>query len=543
MYQYCYGPSAWESLPISAAGAWSVRIGSGGYLWTKRRRNSRLRRKRRPRRNANGMLIDAFRKTVDRSPRTLAVSDSVSSLTYGRLARLASVLRDVIARETSCQRVGIMLPASSVFPAVLFGTLWSSKVAVPLNFLLHVDELKPIVEDAELDLIVTVRHFADLAARLPARTLFLEALPLKRRVLFSALRRLPPTPQVDPNDTAVILYTSGTTGSPKGVELSHHNLHSNCVDTIELLQIKPNNRFLNLLPPFHVFGLTANVLVPAVLGASVYAIPRFSPVATIKTVREKQITIVLAIPSMYAAILKSKSATRDTFASVYLAVSGGEPLPHSVRQRFQDRFGVAIREGYGLTETSPVIAAGSPDRYKVGTVGMPVPNTEIRIVSEDGTVLPATQDGEILVRGPGVMKGYYRRPEETRRVIDADGWFSTGDIGNIDEEGYLSITGRAKEMLIIGGENVFPREIEAALESHKDVLQAAVIGVPDELRGEAPVAFVIPRPGADIAEQSLRNHVKKLLAGYKTPKSIEICTELPTGPTGKILKRVLRERL
>ena len=141
------------------------------------------------------------------------------------------------------------------------------------------------------------------------------------------------------------------------------------------------------------------------------------------------------------------------------------------------------------------------------------------------------------------MKGYYRRPEETRRVVDADGWFATGDIGNIDEEGYLSITGRAKDMLIIGGENVFPREIEAALESHKDVLQAAVIGIPDELRGEAPVAFVIPRPGADIAEQPLRSHVKKLLAGYKTPRSIEICAELPTGPTGKILKRALRERL
>lgn len=489
------------------------------------------------------MLIDAFRKTVDRSPRTLAVCDSVRSLTYRQLARVASVLRDVIARQTSCQRVGIMLPASSVFPAVLFGTLWSSKIAVPLNFLLQADELKPIIEDAQLDLILTIRHFADLAARLPARVVFLDELPLKRRVLLSALRRLPPTPRVDPDDTAVILYTSGTTGSPKGVELSHHNLHSNCVATIELLQIESNNRFLNVLPPFHVFGLTANVLVPVVLGASVYAIPRFSPVATIKTVRDKQITIILAIPSMYAAILRTKSAPRDTFESVYLAVSGGEPLPHSVHQQFQDRFGVALREGYGLTETSPVIAVGSADRYKIATVGMPLPNTEIRIVAEDGTVLPATLDGEILVRGPGVMKGYFRRPQETRLVIDADGWFATGDIGNVDEEGYLSITGRAKDMLIIGGENVFPREIEAALESHADVLQAAVIGIPDELRGEAPVAFVIPRPGADITEQLLRNHVKKLLAGFKTPKRIEICEDLPTGPTGKILKRALRDRL
>ncbi|MCH8148743.1 MAG: AMP-binding protein, partial [Planctomycetes bacterium] len=225
-----------------------------------------------------------------------------------------------------------------------------------------------------------------------------------------------------------------------------------------------------------------------------------------------------------------------------VAEAGVTGRPDELRGEVISAF-VALREGYGLTETSPVIAAGSPDHYKVGTVGKTVPNTEIRIVAEDGTALPATQNGEILVRGPGVMKGYYRRPEETDRVIDAEGWFTTGDIGNLDDEGFLSITGRAKEMLIIGGENVFPREIEAALESHADVLQAAVIGIPDELRGEAPVAFVIPRPGADISKQLLRNHVKKLLAGFKTPKRIEICAELPTGPTGKILKRALRDRL
>ena len=489
------------------------------------------------------MLIDALRKTVHRTPRSLAVSDGIKSLTYGQLARVASVLRGVITRETACPRVGIMLPASSAFPAVLFGTLWASKTAVPLNFLLKAEEMAPILEDAGLDLIVTIRHFADLVKRLPTRAIFLDDLPLKRRVLFATFRRLPPAPDVDPNDTAVILYTSGTTGSPKGVELSHHNLHTNCVDTIKLLQIEPWHKFLNVLPPFHVFGLTANVLVPVVLGASVYAIPRFSSVAMIRTVRDKRITLLLAIPSMFAAILKSKSATRDTFASVFLAVSGGEPLPQSVRQGFEERFGVVIREGYGLTETSPVVAAGSPGRYKVGTVGKPVPNIEIRIIGQDGKPLPLTENGEIHVRGPGVMKGYYRRPEETRRVIDAEGWFSTGDIGNLDEDGFLSITGRAKEMLIIGGENVFPREIEAALESHHDVLQAAVIGIPDELRGEAPVAFVIPRPGADIAEQPLRKYVKSLLAGYKIPKTIEICVDLPTSPTGKILKRLLRERL
>jgi len=489
------------------------------------------------------MLVDALLEANHRSPDRIAVDDGRQSLTYRRLVLLAGVLRDMVSGATPCERIGIMLPASSVFPATLFGVLWSSKIAIPLNFLQNAEEIARVVADAELDLIVTIHHFKNLTSKLPARMMYLEDLPLKRKMITASLRRTPSPPKVDAIRTAVILYTSGTTAEPKGVELSQQNIHSNAVDAIHSLNIETDNVFLNVLPPFHVFGLTINVVVPTVLGATTHAIPRFSPVATVKTVEEKGVSIMVAIPSMYAAILRTKSAHADAFRSIRLAVSGGEPLSESVRSGFQERFGVTLCEGYGLTETSPVVAADSPATYRKGTVGRPIRGARVRIVAADGSDVAAGEVGEILVSGPGVMKGYYKKPDETRLVIDDDGWFRTGDIGTLDAEGYLSITGRAKEMLIIGGENVFPREIEAVLEEHESVQQAAVIGMPDDLRGELPAAFVIPHPGMEASEQALRNHAKNSLAGFKVPKRVIVSEDLPKGPTGKILKRRLRELL
>jgi len=487
------------------------------------------------------MLVNALIDTANRQPDVLAVADGTRELTYKRLATLAAVFRGVAERETSLDKVGVILPASSAFPGVLFGILWSGKTAVPLNFLLREEELAKVVADAGLDTILTVRHFADLASKLPARAVFLEDLPLKRKMILASMKPYPSAPIVGENDTAVILYTSGTSAEPKGVELTYRNLHSNCVDSIASLEVDPRQRFLNVLPPFHVFGLTANVLVPVFLGATVYAIPRFNPVAVAKAVEEHAISVLLAIPSMYAAILRTKSSKADSFRSSYIAVSGGEPLPERVREGFEARFGLTLRQGYGLTETSPVVSACTVDAYKVGTVGRPIRNVEVRIVGADGEDLRPGLDGEIFIRSPGVMKGYYKRPEETRKVIDPQGWFRTGDIGRIDAEGFLSITGRAKEMLIIGGENVFPREIEAVLENHEAVLQAAVIGMADGLRGEVPIAFVIPKKDCEVSAEELRNFARKSLAGHKTPRRVEIREDLPVGPTGKILKRKLRE--
>jgi len=452
-------------------------------------------------------------------------------------------MAEVTIGATRCERVGVMLPASAGFPAVLIGILWAGRTAVPLNFLMGTTELRPVLADAGLDVVFTVRHFESVIRELGIAALYLENLGLKRRILWSMLKPRRSVPRVQPGDTAVILYTSGTTGEPKGVELSYSNLYSNCVDTIEALAIDPGHRFLNILPPFHVFGLTADVLVPIVLGASVYALPRFNPVGVVRAVAQETVTLLMGIPSMYGAILRSKSARREHFTSVKLAVSGGEPLPARVAAEFQERFGVRLHEGYGLTETSPVLTVCTPRHAQDGTVGRPIPHVEIRIVDEKGQRLGTCEDGEIVVRGPGVMKGYYRKPQETRAVVDAEGWFRTGDVGHLDPEGFLTITGRQKDMLIIGGENVFPREIESVLEAHEGVLQAAVIGVRDEVRGETPVAFVLPQSGPPPDEEALRAFAKKSLAGFKVPRRIVIRDDLPTGPTGKILKRRLRDLL
>ncbi|MBI1826623.1 MAG: AMP-binding protein [Planctomycetes bacterium] len=487
------------------------------------------------------MLTDALIRAARTTPHAPAVGDGSRELTYLQFARLAGVLRDVIRSLTNCQRVGIMLPASTAFPAVFFGTLFAERIAVPLNFLLRAEELKKVVADADIEIILTVKHFAELASELPAKAIFLEDLPLKTKLLWAMLRGLPRSPTVDANSTAVILYTSGTTAEPKGVELTHGNLHSNCEDAIYSLEIEPGQSFLNVLPPFHVFGLTGNVIVPVYLAGRVLAIPRFSPLGMVRAVSEHKLSVILAIPSMFAAVLRTKSSRSDAFKSVYIAISGGEPLPDRVREDFKERFGVTLRQGYGLTETSPVISACSLSQYKVGTVGKPMRNVEVRIAGPEGETLGTDADGEIFVRGPGIMKGYFRKPEETRNILSSNGWFRTGDIGRIDADGFLAITGRAKEMLIIGGENVFPREIESVLESHEAVLQAAVIGMPDGLRGEIPVAFVMPRKDAEVSEDQLRIFARERLASFKTPKRVVIREDLPTGPTGKILKRRLKD--
>jgi long-chain acyl-CoA synthetase len=491
------------------------------------------------------MLVDALLEAVETCPDRLAISDDRRNLTYRQLTIFARVMRDIIASQTAAPHVGVMLPASPAFAGTLFGALWLPRTVVPLNFLLSPAEIADIVQDAGLDLIVATRFFERITAELPARTIFLEDLPLKRQMFMAMLRRLPPVPRVDPDDNAVILYTSGTSGRPKGVQLSYRNLRSNCDACIQAAHMDSSHTFLNVLPPFHVFGLTATTLAPIVLKASCHCIPRFHPTKVIQTIAEKRISIFMAIPSMYAAMLRAKSAAPDALRSLYLAISGGEPLPPTVAAGMEARFGVRLTEGYGLTETSPAVSFNTPDAYRAGTVGRPIPGVEVKLIGiEDGQPLPpGSGEGEIVVRGPNVMKGYYRRSEETAAVLSSDGWFKTGDIGRIDADGFLSITGRKKEMLIIGGENVFPREIEAVLEDHPAVADAAVISITDESRGEVPIAFVSLKEGQSATDIELRQFARERLAGYKVPKQVHIAQDLPRGPTGKILKRKLRELL
>lgn len=485
------------------------------------------------------MLVDALLETQSRWPGKEAFRDPTRRMNFTQLTAVASVMRGLVLRETQKDRVGLMLPGSGAFSAALFGTLWAHKVAVPLNFLLSPGELADVVRDADLDLILSVHHFDKTTDDLPARVLCLEDLPLRRSVLLSRFRPRPAAPAVDADALVVLLYTSGTSGVCKGVELSSRNLRSNCDAVIEAVGLTDDDRFLSVLPPFHIFGLLSGVLLPVVRGLSVHMIPRFGPAAVLRAIDETRPTIMMAIPSMFGALLRTKSARPDAFQGFRLLISGGEPLPAAVAEGFEKRFGVTMMEGYGLTETSPVIAIGTRDAHRAGTVGKPLSNVEVRIVRSDGSEAGTAEEGEIVARGPGVMLGYHHRAEETAEVVSEDGWFSTGDFGSLDADGFLRITGRKKEMIIVGGENVFPREIEEVLLLHPAVEEAAVVGVPDASRGEVPLAFVQFKANDATTDTELKNFARQHLAGYKVPRQIRIVDEFPRGPTGKVAKREL----
>lgn len=489
------------------------------------------------------MPVAALLESASRWPNKLAVQDASQRLTYNQLVTFSAAIRRIVLKETTCGRVALMLPASVAGTGTLFGILWAGKVAIPLNFLLQPRELQAVIADAGIDLIITTEYFKALIEQVPVRALYLEGLNLKRRYVWEKFHRTPAPPAKKPDDSAVILYTSGTTGKPKGVCLTHNNFRTNCHAAIAHFRIGPESHLLGLVPPFHVFGLTILNFLPIIAGAGTTFIPRFSPQATYKAIASESISILMAVPSMYGAVARLKSIEPSAFRSVTLAASGGEPLPRTVYEAFHQRTGVRIVEGYGLTETSPVISADLPWAHRVGTVGPPIAGAELQLRDANGQVLNRDQEGELFVRGPMIMKGYYNKPEETAAAIDPNGWFRTGDIVRIDSDGYISITGRAKDLIIVGGENVYPREVENVLEQHPAVQDSAVVGQQDASRGEVVVAFVTLREGIQATAEELRNYCRTHLASFKTPREVIIRPDLPRGPTGKILKRELKAQL
>ena len=489
------------------------------------------------------MLVQHLLEAVRRFPHKPAANDPTRRLTYAQLTTLAQAMRRLVLKETGCPRLGVLLPGSVGGLGTLLGTLWAGKTIVPLNFLLPPRELAAVIDDARIDLVITTEHFKALMDQVPIRCLYLERLHLKRRYLRAKLTRTPEPPSTSPDDLAAIVYTSGTTATPKGVCLTYNNLLSNSTAAIEHMRLTPEHHLLGVLPPFHVFGLTVLNVIPIVLGATTTYIPRFSPQAAYHAIATEDISLLIAVPSMYAAIARLKSLDASKCQCIKLAASGGEPLPRTVYEQMYERTGVRLMEGYGLTETSPVISCDMPPTHRVGTVGRPLPGVQTQARDETGQPVSAGQEGELFVRGPLVMKGYFHRPDETAAVIDADGWFRTGDIVRIDDEGYVSITGRAKDLIIVGGENVYPREVEAVLEQHPAVADAAVIGRQDGSRGEVVVGFVSLHEGADATGDKLRHFCRDQLAGYKVPRQIHVRPDLPRGPTGKVIKRQLKALL
>ncbi len=474
-----------------------------------------------------------------RAGRTLMVDD-MRSYRGVELLVAGMHIASLVESGSSSARVGMLIPTTGAFGAVLHGVLMAGRTAVPLNYLLEHETLEYCVKDSGCDLVIASRRLVEHLGCEPrgARVVYLEDLDFKRM----------PVPRwpamVGRDETAVVLYTSGTSGRPKGVMLTHGNLLSNVRQVERHVGLIKGDTFLGVLPQFHSFGITALTLAPMLLGCRVVYTARFNAKKLTELIVSHGATIYIGIPSMYGAILSSKSASASEFSSVRLAISGGEPLPADIRERFLDRFGVPICEGYGLTETSPVTNVLLPHEGRAGTVGRAVPGVRFRVVEpETGRELGVDEEGELRIAGPNVMKGYLNLPEETASVFDDRGFFRTGDIGRVDTEGFVSITGRLKEMLIVGGENVFPREIEEVLNAHPAVHASGVVGRHDPVRGEVPVAFVECEEGERVGGDELVRWCRERLAGYKVPKHVEVVDALPRNPTGKVLRRELKVRL
>ncbi|CAN5549118.1 long-chain fatty acid--CoA ligase [soil metagenome] len=477
-----------------------------------------------------------------RCPSRVAIVDDRRTYTFGRVLAGSLHMAGHIERETMQPNVGLMLPTSGAMAISLLGTWLAGRVAVPLNFLLSAEEICKVVDDSGIDTIFTVGPLMDLlglAGKLPPRIKIVKIESLR----FEGFPPLRWPGDFSDDDLAVILYTSGTSGLPKGVMLTHGNLYSNVVDSIEHANLKSVDTFLGVLPQFHSFGLTVLTLIPLYLGAKVVYTARFVPKKLMQLMREHRPEVFIAVPSMYNALLGVKGVTADDFRSLRLPVSGGEPLPEVVYNTYLNQMNVKLLEGYGLTETSPVSNWSAPATAKRKSVGLPIPHVTVRIVDDEGRVVPAGQSGEILIAGSNIMKGYYRRPAMTAEVmtqLEGKRYFKTGDIGHVDDEGFLFITGRKKEAMKIGGMLVFPRSIEEAINKHPTVKDSAVIGKSDPVRGEVAVAYVELRDGQTFDEMSIRAFCREHLAQYKVPREIYPIPQLPRSPTGKILRRALK---
>jgi long-chain acyl-CoA synthetase len=435
--------------------------------------------------------------------------------------------------------VGVLLPNRCEIVTTMFAA-WSQGAALtPVNPALTDDEVRYQLRDSNSRVLIGDERSARLAAELEIAYVDVET--IHRRGEHAARLRFPVTEPlpVGKHDHALIVYTSGTTGRPKGCVLDHGNVQAMVQSIVRALAFGPDDKSLLVLPLFHCNGLLVGVLSVLLAGGSVVVGPRFSPEAFWSAVEQHRPTFFSAVPTMYALLHAGTDRPVDV-SSLRFGICGAAPMSADLLVRFEKVFGFPLVEGYGLSECS-VAATINPlaGPRKPGTVGPALPGQIVAIEDHDGRRLPQGEAGEVVIKGPNVMRGYLGRPEDTAKVLK-DGWLHTGDVGYLDDDGYLVLVDRIKDMIIRGGENIYPKEIEDALFELEDVLEAAVVGHPDEIYGEVPVAYVVPRPGRALDPESLRVHCANRLARYKVPKQFHVLAELPKNSVGKVLKGDLR---
>jgi long-chain acyl-CoA synthetase len=493
--------------------------------------------------NLAKVLADAPADRVDFA----AIRQGDLTLTFGGLTAAAGQVATFLRKEgiVAGDRVAVMLPNVAAFPVLGYGVLAAGAVLVPMNPLLKGREVEHYLGDSGASLVFAWEPSAAEAAKgaavVGARVIPVAVADADAAALRDGMDPAADWADRDDDDDAVILYTSGTTGTPKGAQLTHGGLRRNAEITARsLVRIGPGDVIMGCLPLFHVFGLTCGLNAALVSGACLTVLPRFTPDAALDVIGRDKVTVFEGVPTMYSAMLNHPAKADADVSSLRVCVSGGAALPVEVLRGFETAFGCIILEGYGLSETSPVASFNHPHaERKPGSIGTPIEGVEMRVVDGNGDEVPAGEVGEIAIRGHNVMKGYWGRPEATAEAIP-DGWFRTGDLARTDEDGYFFIVDRKKEMIIRGGYNVYPREIEEALYEHPAVAEVAVIGIPDSSLGEEVGAAVALKPGASATAEELRSFVKERVAAYKYPRHVWLVDELPKGPTGKILRRSVK---
>jgi len=499
-------------------------------------------------------LAVTLRESARRGPGKPAVILGETRISYAQLDALSD---RVAAHLTAAglapgDRVGLQLPNIPQFVIAYFGILKAGGVVVPMNPLLKAPEIEFQLRDSGARALVTFGAFLDEAAK-AAESAEVGSLyvvtdsgePRAGLAFDALLAGDPPGPQlaaVSPASPAVIIYTSGTTGTPKGAVLSHFTLYMNADISGRLFEFDERDVVIVALPLFHIFGLSSIMNICVRLGGTMSLVPRFDASAVLEQIQRDRVTIFEGVPTMFVALLQAPGLERYDLSSLRVAVSGGAPIPGEVIDSFERRFGVTILEGYGLSETSSTTTFNiSAAERKVYSVGKPIWSVSVQIWDERGRPLPPGPEhvGEIVVRGPNVMTGYHNNPEATAQAF-AGGWFHTGDLGYFDEDGFLFIVDRIKDLIIRGGYNVYPREVEEVIYAHPAVAEAAVIGVPDPRLGEEVHAIVAVKAGRSLTEPELIEFVKQRMAAYKYPRTIEFRDSLPKGATGKILKKDLR---
>ena len=472
----------------------------------------------------------------------VAVRTPSDSLTYAQLRtrnqQIAGALRD--ADISPGDRVLLICPSILAFPEHYFALQALGAITITMNTMSTAAEIGYVLDDSQVSLVLAWEQSADASKKAAAE----RDIPVWTFDATTAYDAEPMTQayEFDRDDVCLMLYTSGTTGRPKGAELMARNLVDEGPAFYPVLDTDENTRTGTGLPLFHVFGQCVVMNPTLARGAQLSLLHPFTPAAMLQMMVEHELTTVSGVPTMWNAMLHAETDyTPDDFKHLKIASSGGAALPVEVIRAFKERFGATILEGYGLTETNGAATFNDIHRpVKPGTVGPPLPGFEVEIRSLDGEVLPAGEVGEVMVKGPTVFRGYRNRPDATSESL-TDGWLHTGDLGHLDEDGYLTIVDRTKDLIIRGGYNVYPREVEEVLYSHPSIVEAAVVGVPDEHYGEEIAAVVVGHPGQTIDEEELNSFVRERLSAYKVPRIYRIAEELPKGATGKILKRAINK--